>query len=57
MFYFSHTKKNIIFGAALDNWGFAVENFAELLSKKMGLPPEEITKYLWGDYYYSPKKK
>ena len=57
MFYFSAQKKNIIFASSLDNWGFSAENFAALLAKKLGEDPQKITKYLWGDFYYHPKKK
>lgn len=57
LFYFSAEKKNIIFASSLDGWGFSIESFAELLGKKLGYKSEEILKYMWGDYYYHPKKK
>jgi hypothetical protein len=28
-----------------------------LLAKKLGEDPEKVTKHLWGDFYYHPKKK
>jgi hypothetical protein len=33
-------KKNIIFGAALDNWGFDMSNFSPLIAKKLGKTSE-----------------
>ena len=38
-FYFSPEKKNIVFSSALDNWGFSVESFSALISKKLGKQP------------------
>ena len=46
-----------MFSSALDNWGFSIESFSPLISKKLGRQPHEIEKYLWGDYYYNPKTK
>lgn len=40
LFYFSPEKKNVIFGSALDNWGFAVESFSPLIGKKIGKDPK-----------------
>lgn len=57
LFYFSPEKKNIIFSSSLDNWGFSIESFAELLAKKLNEDPKKIVKYMWGDFYYHPKKK
>jgi ribosome assembly protein 1 len=56
-FYFSPEKKNVVFASALDNWGFSVESFSPLIAKKLGKQPQEIEKYLWGDYYYNTKTK
>ena len=56
-FYFSTEKKNVVFASALDNWGFSIENFSPLIAKKLGKKPEEIEKYLWGEWYFNPKLK
>lgn len=56
-FYFSPEKKNVVFTSALDNWGFSIESFSPLISRKLGKKPEDIEKYLWGDYYFNPKTK
>ncbi len=39
-FYFSVEKKNVVFSSALDNWGFSVQSFSALISKKLGQKPE-----------------
>ena len=41
----------------MDNWGFTPECLAPLIAKKIGKKPEDIAKYLWGDYYFNMKTK
>jgi ribosome assembly protein 1 len=55
--YFSPDKGNVVFASALDNWGFTLNTFSEILSKKIGFKKDAITKMLWGDFYFNAKKK
>lgn len=67
--YFSPSKGNVVFGSALGRpvscilthstggWGFRLENFVESYHKKLGIRRDILTKTLWGDYFFSPKKK
>ena len=56
-YYFDPIKGNVIFSSALDCWGFTLNTFAEILSKKMGFKKEALVKYLWGEYYFNSKLK
>lgn len=55
--YFSPEAGNVIFGSAVDNWGFSLEIFAHVLSSKLGISEAALKKTLWGDYYLDTKKK
>jgi len=55
--YFSPSKGNVVFGSALGGWGFRLENFVSQYEKKLGIRPDVLLKTLWGDYFFSPKKK
>eukprot|EP01122_Echinamoeba_exundans_P014041 TRINITY_DN6280_c0_g1_i1.p1 TRINITY_DN6280_c0_g1~~TRINITY_DN6280_c0_g1_i1.p1 ORF type:complete len:1109 (+),score=316.15 TRINITY_DN6280_c0_g1_i1:288-3614(+) len=55
--YFSPEKGNVVFGSAYDGWGFRINHFADLYSKKWGVKRELLQKTLWGDYYFNPKTK
>lgn len=48
---------NIAFGSGKEVWGFTLHKMASLYSKKFNIPVETLTKKLWGDHFYDPKKK
>ncbi|MGH0126385.1 UNVERIFIED_CONTAM: hypothetical protein FKN15_041445 [Acipenser sinensis] len=55
--YFSPDQGNVVFASAIDGWGFSVQQFAQLYSKKMGIKAEVLLKTLWGDFYLNAKAK
>ncbi|XP_055970400.1 elongation factor-like GTPase 1 [Sorex fumeus] len=55
--YFSPDQGNVVFASAIDGWGFGIEHFAEIYSKKIGIKKEVLLKTLWGDYYINMKAK
>lgn len=55
--YFQPEKNNVIFGSAIDNWGFTIKQFLKFYEKKLGFKSENLQKCLWGDYYLDPKTK
>ncbi|XP_014251313.1 elongation factor-like GTPase 1 [Cimex lectularius] len=55
--YFSPNQGNVVFASALDGWGFGVNDFVKLYSKKLGLKEDVLKKTLWGDYYLNNKTK
>merc|ERR1719162_1885240 len=50
-------KGTVAFGSGLHGWGFKVERFAGIYSKKMGVDKDKMMKRLWGDCYFNAKKK
>lgn len=55
--YFSPDKGNVVFASAIDCWGFTLESYSEILTKKIGFKKEAITKLLWGEYYFNKSNK
>lgn len=55
--YFDPLLGNVIFGSALDNWGFTIDTFASLCAQKLQMKPEDVRRGLWGNFYYSQAKK
>ncbi|XP_048224844.1 LOW QUALITY PROTEIN: elongation factor-like GTPase 1 [Perognathus longimembris pacificus] len=55
--YFSPEQGNVVFTSAVDGWGFGIEQFAKIYSKKIGIKKEVLLKTLWGDYYINMKAK
>ncbi|XP_016071165.1 PREDICTED: elongation factor Tu GTP-binding domain-containing protein 1 [Miniopterus natalensis] len=55
--YFSPDQGNVVFTSAIDGWGFGIEHFAKIYSKKIGIKREVLMKTLWGDYYINMKAK
>ncbi|KAG7927795.1 hypothetical protein KL925_002153 [Ogataea polymorpha] len=55
--YFSPEKNNVIFGSAIDGWGFNIAQFAVIYEKKLGIKRDLLQKCLWGDFYFDPKTK
>ncbi|KAH3668192.1 hypothetical protein OGAPHI_001946 [Ogataea philodendri] len=55
--YFSPEKNNVIFGSAIDGWGFNIAQFSVIYEKKLGIKRDLLQKCLWGDFYFDPKSK
>ncbi|XP_039450927.1 elongation factor-like GTPase 1 [Culex pipiens pallens] len=55
--YYTPANGNVVFGSALDGWGFTLKTFAKMYQDKLGVPPDQLEQGMWGDYFYSPKKK
>lgn len=54
---FSPIKGNVVFGSAIDGWGFRIQDFAEMYAEKLGARVDALNKALWGDFHYQPKTK
>jgi ribosome assembly protein 1 len=54
---FAPEKGNVVFSSALDCWGFGTLKFAALWSKKLGVNPKILNKYMFEDYYLNPDTK
>ena len=55
--YFTPEMGNVVFGSAIDGWGFTIKDFSRFLSKKYGIKEEVLNRTLWGDFYLSSKEK
>lgn len=55
--YFEPNLNNVIFTSAYDGWGFNLNQFAAMLSKKTTIPKDEFDGKLWGDYTIDMKNK
>lgn len=55
--YFSPEEGNVIFASAVDGWGFTIQDFSRILSKKNGFSEKVLCKTLWGNYYLDSKSK
>ncbi|XP_063701820.1 elongation factor-like GTPase 1 [Culicoides brevitarsis] len=55
--YFDPLLGNVIFGSALDNWGFTIDTFAALCAPKLQMSVNDVKNGLWGNFYYSQAKK
>lgn len=55
--YFDPNLNNVIFTSAYDGWGFNLNQFAAILSKKTGFERKEFEGKLWGDYTLDMKNK
>ncbi|KAI9300546.1 P-loop containing nucleoside triphosphate hydrolase protein [Cunninghamella echinulata] len=51
------SKNNVAFTSGLHGWGFTLQQFARIYSKKFGINEEKILKKLWGDHYFNPSTK
>lgn len=45
------------FGSGLHGWGFNLNRFANMYSKKFGVSVEKMMNKLWGDNYFNPATK
>jgi len=52
---FSPDKGNVAFASAYDNWAFTLDSFAPKIAKTLGMNPNALKKFLWGQYYYNTK--
>lgn len=50
---FEPDKGNVIFCSALDCWGFSTAKFANIWSKRLGVNPKVLRKYMFDDYSYN----
>jgi len=50
-------KGTVGMGSGLHGWGFTLDKFATMYSKKFGVAKESLMGKLWGDFFYSPKEK
>ena len=50
-------KGNVAFGSGFEQWGFTITNFARKYAVASGVSLEDMTKMLWGDWFYNKKKK
>lgn len=55
--FFSPSQGNVVFASAYDGWGFTLNHFADMFSKKLGIKKEVLQKTLWGDFYLNSKTK
>jgi elongation factor 2 len=47
-------KGTVAFGSGLHGWGFTLTRFADMYSKKFGVPKEKLISRLWGDNFFDP---
>ena len=43
--------------SAIDGWGFGLDDFVDLYSKKLNVNAKVIRKTLWGDFFLNAKTK
>lgn len=55
--YFDPRLGNVVFGSAIDGWGFTLMDFARQYESKCGLSAEKLKDQLWGDQYFDAKHK
>ncbi|KAL3881176.1 hypothetical protein ACJMK2_027633 [Sinanodonta woodiana] len=51
------SKGNVAFGSGLHGWGFNLNQFASIYSKKTGVKEEKYMARLWGDNFFNPETK
>jgi ribosome assembly protein 1 len=60
-FVFSPELGNVAFASATSNWAFRLDDFARLISKKLGMNEKALRRALWpddkGDYFFNAKEK
>jgi ribosome assembly protein 1 len=55
-FFYSPEKGNVAFTSAIDGWGFTIPAFSYIISRKLNIAPRKLSKFLWGNYYFSNGK-
>lgn len=56
-FYINPLKGNCAFGSGYFGWGFTITGTAQKLAEKTGVSAEQMSKILWGDYFYDEETK
>jgi len=60
-FVFGPELGNVVFACATANWAFRLDDFAALISKKLGMNEKALRRALWadakGDFFFNPKEK
>ena len=54
---FSPPKGNVVFASAYDCWGFSIQKFAAIWSKKLGLSRQILQKHMFDDFCLNPMTK
>ena len=49
-------KGTVSFGSGYHQWAFGLEHFAELYAPVFNKKPEDVMKYLWGNYLFDNKE-
>ena len=55
-FFYSPEKGNIAFTSSIDWWGLTIPSFSSIIGKKLNIRPRQLSRYLWGNFYYYNKK-
>lgn len=55
--FFTPESGNVIFASAIHGWGFSLDYFAQIYSKKMGATPKLLRRVLFGDFYMNTKQR
>ncbi|CAO3648162.1 unnamed protein product [Cunninghamella blakesleeana] len=50
-------KGTVVFTSGLHGWGFTLNQFAIIYSKRFGVDKEKMLKRLWGEHYFNFKTK
>lgn len=50
-------KGNVAFGCGKEGWAFTLNQFADIYSKKTGVPRTTLVKRLWDENYFNPSTK
>jgi elongation factor 2 len=51
------TKNTVAFGSGKDGWGFNLQTFARMYSKKFKIDENKLVQKLWDEHYYDPETK
>lgn len=51
------TKNTVAFGSGKDGWGFNLQTFARMYSKKFKIDENKLVHKLWDENYYDPETK
>ena len=50
-------RGTVVFGSALQGWGFSIGAFARMYAKKFGVSEAKLREKLWGDSYFDPQTR
>mmetsp|Transcript_30753 Transcript_30753/g.27200 ORF Transcript_30753/g.27200 Transcript_30753/m.27200 type:complete len:145 (+) Transcript_30753:467-901(+) len=56
-FIIDHYSNNVIFGSALDGWGFNLSHFAQIYCQKFKIDNKRMMDKLWGENYFDAQNK